>query len=59
MGNEINDLTTIQVCRDPTWVGLKKIQAEMIEDAKRNITYDDVIQMLITMYDSREETKGK
>ncbi len=31
----------------------------MIEDAKRNVTYDDVIQMLITMYDSREETKGK
>jgi hypothetical protein len=57
MADEVNDITSIQVSRDPTWVGLQKVKAEMIEKVKKNVSYDEIIQMLLAEHDSKKGNK--
>lgn len=57
MTEEVNEITSIQVSRDPTWVGLQKVKAELIERTKKNVSYDDIIQMLLAEHESKKSSK--
>lgn len=57
MTEEVNEITSIQVSRDPTWVGLQKVKAELIERTKKNVSYDDIIQMLLAEHESKKGSK--
>jgi hypothetical protein len=52
--SESRDTVQMRISRDPTWALLTNLKTEMQLSSKREVTYDEIIQKLLTEHRQKE-----